>query len=109
LIAGNAASVVNAFGPASDAILDHTRPNQVAISTNDGMSFTLFMGFLRKQCGVNASKNHPCAATSCLPADLITSQCVSGVQSDPDYIAKLNRVHVEGLNGLVDDQRISPV
>jgi hypothetical protein len=52
---------------------------------------------------VNAAKDHGGPAGPRQLAELVSAKGVAGVNADSDDIARLNRVHVEGLEGFVRD------
>ena len=66
------------------------------------------MSLIRKECGVNASKNDPCTASTRLLSDLVAPERVACVQSNANHIASLNGRGIDRLKRLIDDRRISP-
>src|SRR5439155_19681870 len=61
-----------------------------------------------KQRGVDTAKDHPRAALTREPADLVPAPRVAGVNSNPDHIATRDRRDVDPLERFIDDARIAP-
>jgi hypothetical protein len=55
------------------------------------------MRFIWKECGVNASKNHPCTAITCLSPHLEAAKRDAGVQPNANHVAGLNGCGVNRL------------
>ena len=108
MIAPNTASLVNAFRLAVRAILDNARPNQIAVPTHNRVGAASLMSFIRKQRGVDPTKNDPRTAGARFSPNFVASKRVAGVEPNANDVACLNGRRVNRLKRLIHDQRVSP-
>src|SRR5678815_5171699 len=66
------------------------------------------MSLIRKERGMDASKDNPRTASTSLFPNFVASERVAGVQSNAYDVAGLNGGDVNRLKRFIDDERVSP-
>ncbi len=84
-------------------IFQRLRPDQIAVALDDGMRVPQLQGFLRIERRVNPAKNYKCASLPRHPADRVTAQRVSCVNSDSNCIAGLDPSRIQAFQSLIAD------
>ena len=103
----NAAAFVDFFGRAGDASGDDFGPGKIAVAFDDGVGLAALERFFRKQRGVNAAIDDPCAAGASHAADRVSAQGVAGVDADADDVAGMNGLGDDLLEGFIDEDGIA--
>ena len=88
-------------------IAEHEWPGNVAVAFDDSVGSPETERLVRIERGVNAAKGHGGPASPRQLAKLVSAKGVAGVNADPDDIAGLNGVHIDGLEGVVRDPWVS--
>ena len=94
------------IGPLQRAVyrvIEHERPDDVAVAANDGVRAAELMGLVWIQRGVDAAEHDGRAARARTLPDLVAAKRVTGVNANPNYVAGLHAVNIERLQRLVDD------
>jgi hypothetical protein len=91
LVPGHAAGGVERLRRLLCAVRDHLRPDDIAVSSDDGMGGAHLVRFIGEERGVDATVHHPGAARACRFTHLVSTNRIPGVDADAH--------HVTGLNG----------
>src|SRR4051812_47173427 len=103
----NTACVVDEFGSAGLAVLDHAGPDLVAIALDHRVSSAKLMRFLREESRMDAAEDDARPALTGQVSYFVAAQGVAGMDSDADHIAGLDGFRIELRQGFVDNDRIA--
>ncbi len=103
----DAAAVVDRLRRARRHIVEHLRPDDVAVALDDDVRAAEIARFLRKQRGMDAAVDDGGAARADQRPDLVAAERVTGVNADADDVAGPDRIDVERLERFVGDAGIA--
>ena len=92
-----------------DAVLERPSPGQIAVTLDDGVGATEFVGLLREERGVDATVDHGRAGLPRQTTNLIAAERVARVDADADDIASDDGRRVQWLERFVGDDRVAVV
>ena len=101
------AAVVERLRSAGVAVVEHRRPDQIAVALDDGVRAPCSTHFIRKERRVNAAVDDVGASGPRQPSDFVAAQRVDRVNADSDDVAGLDRVFVELVQRFVDQHRVA--
>ncbi len=99
----HASTLVSWQERALHGMLDHQRPDRIAVAADHAVGAASFMRLVGIQRRVNAAEDHRRAARSHGRTNLIAAQRISRVDADPDDVAGVDGVEIERLERFIDD------
>ncbi len=99
------AGLVDPLQRTARRIVEHERPDDVAVPFDDGVCAAQIERLVGVQRGVDAAEDHDRPSGSREGANLVSAKGIAGVNADADDIAGSNRVDRKGLEGFVGDLR----
>ncbi len=88
-----------------DVVVEHGRPDHVAVTLDYGMGRAVFPCLVGIESGMNAPEDDRRAALAGDTSELISPQGVGGVNANPHDITRRDTVRVKRFERLIDDHR----
>jgi hypothetical protein len=84
------AAFINPLKRPGGAVLQGVAPGKVAVASDDAVSHPMFERLLRVKSCVYAAEDHSCSSFAGQATDTISSERVTGMDSDSHHVPRFN-------------------
>ena len=102
----HATRFVDPLRRAFQALGDDGAPHQIAVALDHRVRSPELVRLFRVERRVDSAEDNPRAGLAGLVPDFVASQRVTGVDADPDHVARTDVRRIEDVERLVADDRI---